>query len=52
MQVFSPVLLSHATDLWSELEENQKFFDEMGLSHEQITPVKADTTDLPLESDF
>ena len=42
----------YAADLWSDPEENQKFFDEMGLSREQIIPVKADATDLPFEKDF
>lgn len=42
----------YAADLWSNPEENQRFFDEMGLSHEQIIPVKADATDLPFEKEF
>ena len=42
----------YAADLWSDPEENLKFFDEMGLSREQIIPVKADATDLPFEKDF
>lgn len=42
----------YAADLWSDPEENQKFFDEMGLSRDQIIPVKADATDLPFEKDF
>jgi cyclopropane fatty-acyl-phospholipid synthase-like methyltransferase len=42
----------YAADLWSDPAENQKFFDEMGLSHEQIIPVKADATDLPFEKEF
>ena len=42
----------YATDLWSEPEENQKFFGEMGLSEEEIIAVKADATDLPFEKDF
>ena len=42
----------YATDLWSEAEENQKFFDEMGLSQEQIIAVKADATDLQYEKEF
>ena len=42
----------YAADLWSDPEENQKFFDEMGISREQIIPVKADATDLPFEKDF
>ena len=30
----------YAADLWSEPEDNRRFFDEMGLSREQIIPVK------------
>ena len=42
----------YAADLWSNPEENRKFFDEMGLDREQIIPVKADATELPFEKDF
>lgn len=42
----------YATDLWSEPEDNQAFFAEMGLSREQILAVKADATDLPYEKAF
>ena len=42
----------YASDLWSEPEENRKFFASMGLSDEQIIPVKADATDLPFEKEF
>lgn len=42
----------YATDLWSDPEENQKFFDDMGLKREQVIPVKADATELPFEKDF
>lgn len=38
-----------AADLWSDPEENRKFFDAMGLDRNQIIPVKADATDLPFE---
>lgn len=41
-----------AADLWSDPEENRKFFDEMGLSRDRIIPVKADALDLPFEKDF
>lgn len=41
-----------ATDLWSDPEENQKFFAEMGLTEEEITAVKADATDLKYEKEF
>ena len=42
----------YAADLWSDPEENRRFFAEMGLTDEQITPVKADATDLPFEKEF
>lgn len=42
----------YATDLWSDPAENQKFFNEMGLSNQQIIPVKADATNLPFEKEF
>ena len=42
----------YAADLWSDPEENQKFFDRMGLSEEQIIPVKADAEHLPFEKEF
>ena len=42
----------YATDLWSDPVENQKFFNKMGLSNQQIIPVKADATNLPFEKEF
>lgn len=42
----------YAADLWSNPEENRRFFTEMGLTAEQIIPVKADATDLPFEKAF
>lgn len=42
----------YAADLWSEPEENRKFFDEMGLTCEQVIPVKADATAFPFEKGF
>lgn len=42
----------YATDLWSDAEENRKFFAEMGLTDDQIIPVKADATDLKHEKEF
>lgn len=42
----------YAADLWSEPHANCRFFYEMGLTPEQITPVKADATDLPFEKEF
>ena len=42
----------YAADLWSDPEENRAFFTEMGLSGEQIVPVKADALDLPFAHAF
>ena len=42
----------YAADLWSDPEENQKFFHEMGLTDEEIVAVKADAIDLPFEKEF
>lgn len=42
----------YAADLWSETHANCRFFYEMGLTPEQITPIKADATDLPFEKEF
>ncbi len=36
-----------ATDLWSNPTENKRFFDQMGLTTEQIIPIHADANDLP-----
>jgi cyclopropane fatty-acyl-phospholipid synthase-like methyltransferase len=42
----------YAADLWSDPEENQIFFSEMGLTVEQLVAVKADVAALPFEKDF
>lgn len=42
----------YAADLWSDPQENQKFFDEMGIERGKIVPVKADAEDLPFEKNF
>ena len=42
----------YAADFWSDPAENRLFFDEMGLSREQILPVKADANALPFEKNF
>ncbi len=42
----------YACDLWSEPESHLLFFREMGLTDEQITPVKADATTFPFEPAF
>ena len=41
-----------AADLWSDPESNRCFFRKMGLTEEQIVPVKADATSLPFAKDF
>ena len=41
----------YAADLWSDPEENRRFFREMGLTEDKIIPVKADATDLPFEAE-
>ena len=42
----------YAADLWSDPEENRRFFREMGLGDNQIIPIKADATALPFEKEF
>ena len=42
----------YAADLWSDPEENRLFFAVMGLTDEQIVPVKADAEALPFEKEF
>lgn len=42
----------YATDLWSDPDENRKFFCQMGLSGDEIVPVKADALNLPYEKEF
>ena len=42
----------YATDLWSDPEDNRKFFSQVGLTEEQIVPVKADAADLPFDKEF
>lgn len=42
----------YAADLWSSLEDNRDFFRAVGLSKEEIIPVKADAVDLPFEKEF
>ena len=42
----------YACDLWSDPVENQAFFDQLGLPHEQLIPVKADALNLPFEPAF
>ena len=42
----------YAADLWSDPEENRAFFRQMGLTDEQIIPVKADAEALPFALEF
>lgn len=42
----------YAADLWSDPAENRVFFNQMGLTEEQIIPVKADATNLDFEKEF
>ena len=42
----------YAADLWSDPDENRRFFDSMGVSRDKLIPIKADATDLPFEKDF
>ena len=42
----------YAADLWSDPEENRKFFHEMGMTDDQLIPVKADAEALPFEKEF
>ena len=41
-----------AADLWSNPTENKRFFDQMGLTMEQIIPIHADANDLPFAEEF
>jgi len=42
----------YAADLWSNPDDNRRFFKEMGLNDEQIVPVKADASSLPFEKEL
>lgn len=42
----------YAADRWSDPGDNRKFFREMGLSDDEIIPVKADAENLPFEKEF
>ena len=41
-----------AADLWSNPTENKRFFDQTGLTTEQIIPIHADANDLPFAEEF
>lgn len=42
----------YAADLWSEPEEHSQFFQEMGVTAQQVIPVKADAMQLPFAPEF
>ena len=42
----------YAADLWSDPQENRKFFDSLNIPKEKLIPVKADATNLPFEKEF
>lgn len=42
----------YAADLWSDPEENRRFFRQMGVPDDRIIPVKADATALPFPEEF
>ena len=42
----------YASDLWSDPDENQKFFTEMGLTKDEIIAVKADAENLVFDKNF
>ena len=42
----------YAADLWSDPEDNRRFFASMGLTDAQVLPVKADAEALPFEKAF
>lgn len=40
-----------AADLWTDPEDNRRFFRQMGLTDAELIPVKADATALPFEAE-
>lgn len=42
----------YASDLWSDPDENQKFFTEMGLTKDEIIAIKADAENLDFDKNF
>ncbi len=42
----------YAADLWSDPQENTRFFESLGFSENQICAVHADAMHLPFEKDF
>ncbi len=41
-----------AADLWSDPSENMRFFEQMGLTKNEIVPIHADAAALPFAKDF
>lgn len=41
-----------AADLWSNPTENKQFFDQMGITADQIIPIRADANALPFAEEF
>lgn len=41
-----------ATDLWSNPSDNMRFFEEMGLTGNEIVPIHADALELPYAHEF
>lgn len=42
----------YAADLWSDPEDNRRFFDSLGLPRDRVIPVKADAEALDFEKEF
>lgn len=42
----------YAVDLWSEVEDNRRFFDSMNIPHTQIIPVKMDGAKLKFNYEY
>jgi len=42
----------YAADLWSDPEDNSRFFESLGFTQEQLCAVRADAMQLPFEHDF
>lgn len=42
----------YAADLWSDPEENRRFFRTVGLTDREVIPVRADAAALPFEKEF
>ena len=45
-------LIVYAADLWSDPGDNMRFFESVGLTNRQVTPLKADATALPFAAGF